>query len=387
MIYLDHNATSPVDPRVKAAMEPLLGALWGNPSSVHAAGRAVRRRVEEAREHVAALVGAAEPEEIVFTSGGTEADALALFSARSSRRRVIAVSAVEHAAVAEPARSLEREGFERRVMAVLPSGELDLESALDAVDDRVALVSAMAANNEYGVLLPIDALARRARDRGALFHMDAVAAIGRIDVAAAAGLDMISLSAHKIGGPKGVGALWVRRGVDLPALFGGGQERRRRGGTENASGIVGFGEAARICRSESGAARVDVRALRDSFERALPTVFPGARIWGESAPRIGNTSSVAFPGRSGEAIAIALDLEGIAVSVGSACSSGSVGPSPAILALGAPPDEAGSTVRFSFGRENSADDVAAVVAALRRILGRRSTLLAAPSGWQNPLHS
>ncbi len=387
MIYLDHNATSPVDPRVKAAMEPLLAEVWGNPSSVHAAGRAARRRIEEAREHVAALVGAAEPEEIVFTSGGTEADALAVLSVRSSRRRAVAISSVEHAAVAEPARSLEREGFDRRVMAVLPSGALDLEAALDAIDDRVALVSAMWANNEYGAVLPVGALARRARERGALFHTDAVAAIGRTDVAASAGPDMISLSAHKIGGPKGVGALWVRRGVELPALFGGGQERRRRGGTENAAGIVGFGEAARICGRESAAERDEVRDVRDSFERGLRALRPDVRIWGESVARTGNTTAAAFPGRSGETIAIALDLDGIAVSVGSACSSGSVGPSRAILAMGATADEAKSTVRFSFGRGNSSGDVGAVLAVLRRVLAGESTLIGAPSGWQNPSHS
>jgi cysteine desulfurase len=380
MIYLDHNATSPVDPRVKGAMEPLLGEVWGNPSSVHAAGRAVRRKVEEAREQVAALVGAAEAEEVVFTSGGTEADALALYSVRASGRRAIAVSSVEHAAVAEPARALEGEGFERRAMPVLPSGALDLGAALEAVDDGVALVSAMWANNEYGALLPIGDLARRARERGAVFHTDAVAAVGRVDVAASSGADMISLSAHKIGGPKGIGALWVRRGIDLPPLFGGGQERGRRGGTENAAGIVGFGEAARICRSESPGARDDVRGLRDAFERDLRAAVPGVRVWGESVARIGNTSAVAFPGRSGETLAIALDLEGIAVSVGSACSSGSVGPSPAILALGTTPEEAKSTVRFSFGAGNSPEDVATVVAALRRILGRETALIGAPSG-------
>jgi len=380
MIYLDHNATSPVDPRVKDAMEPLLGEVWGNPSSVHAAGRAARRKIEEAREQVAALVGAAEAEEIVFTSGGTEADAIALFSVRASGRHAIAVSAVEHAAVAEPARTLEGEGFERRAMPVLPTGALDLGAALEAVDDGVALVSAMWANNEYGALLPVGELARRARERGAVFHTDAVAAVGRADVAASSGADMISLSAHKISGPKGIGALWDRRGIDLPSLFGGGQERGRRGGTENAAGISGFGEAARICRSESPDAREEVRGLRDAFERDLRAALPGVRVWGESVARIGNTSAVAFPGRSGETMAIALDLEGIAVSVGSACSSGSVGPSPAIVALGATPEEAKSTVRFSFGAGNSPEDVAAVVAVLRRILGRETALIGAPSG-------
>jgi cysteine desulfurase len=242
-----------------------------------------------------------------------------------------------------------------------------------AVDEKVALVSVMAANNEYGAILPIEGLADRARDRGAVFHTDAVAAVGRIAVGAASGADMISLSAHKIGGPKGIGALWVRRGVSVPALFGGGQERRRRGGTENAAGIAGFGEAARLCRRESEADRAEICGVRDGFERSLRARWPQLRIWGETVPRIGNTSAVAFRGRSGESVAIALDLEGIAVSVGSACSSGSVAPSPAILALGATNEEAKSTVRFSFGKGNSTEEVAAVVAALGRILaGKRS---------------
>jgi len=369
MIYLDHNATTPLDPRVRAAMEPLLSDVWGNPSSVHAAGRRARRAVEEAREQVALLLGAREPEEIVFTSGGTEADALALFSARASARRAIAVSAVEHPAVAEPARVLEGEGFARRVLPVLPSGEIDREAALREIDETVAVVSVMAANNEYGGIFPIDLLSARARERGAIFHTDAVAAAGKIDVGAASGADMISISAHKIGGPKGAGALWVRKGVDLRPLFpGGGQERRRRGGTENTAGIVGFGEAARLCRRESPAVRESVARLRDDFESSLAREWAGVRIWGAAAPRIGNTTAAAFPGRSGEALAIALDLEGIAVSVGSACSSGTVAPSPAILALGASPEEAKSTVRFSFGAGNDAADARAAVAALGKIL-------------------
>jgi cysteine desulfurase len=369
MIYADYNATTPVDSRVKAAMEPFLDEIWGNPSSVHSAGRRARRAVEEAREQVALLLGASEPEEVVFTSGGTEADAIALYSARASARRVVAVSSVEHPAVSEPARALEREGFERRVLPVLPSGEIDLGAAERWIDDRVALVSVMAANNEYGGIFPVAILAGRARNAGALFHTDAVAAAGKIDVGAASGADLISVSAHKIGGPKGTGALWVRRGVELPALFpGGGQERRRRGGTENVAGIAGFGEAARLCREESAHERERVAGLRDAFEEALGREWPAVRIWGKAALRVGNTSAAAFPGRSGEGIAIALDLDGIAVSVGSACSSGSVAPSAAILALGASSEEARSTVRFSFGPGNDLAQVEAVVSALRRIL-------------------
>jgi len=369
LIYLDHNATSPVDARVIAAMEPFWRESWGNASSVHSAGRAARRAVEGAREQVAALLGADEPEEIVFTSGGTEADTLALGAARALERRSVAVSSVEHPAVSEMARALEAEGFSRAILPVLASGALDREAAWRRIDASVGLVSVMWANNEYGGLFPIAEVADRAHASGALLHTDAVAALGKTEVSARSGADMISVSAHKIGGPKGTGALYVRRGVELPSLMpGGGQERGRRGGTENVAGIVGFGEAARLCRLESAGERAPIEALRDGFEEIVLRAFAPARIWGRSAPRVGNTSAIAFEGASGEAVAIALDLEGIAVSVGSACSSGSVAPSPSILALGASRPDAKATVRFSFGRENRPGDGEAAVRALARIL-------------------
>jgi cysteine desulfurase len=371
VIYLDHNATTPVDPRVIEAMEPFWREHWGNASSVHAAGRKARRAVERAREHVAALIGAGDPEEIVFTSGGTEADALALGAVRAMSEKTLAVSSVEHPAVAEVARRLEAEGISRQVLPVLPTGELDREMALPRIGPSVGLVSVMWANNEYGGLFPIPEIAERAHAVGALLHSDAVAALGKADVSARSGADMISLSAHKIGGPKGTGALYLRRGVDAPSLFpGGGQERRRRGGTENVAGIVGFGEAARLCRLESEGTRATAGALRDAFEESVLRECRSARIWGRSGLRVGNTSAIAFPGGSGEAIAIALDLEGIAVSVGAACSSGSVAPSPAILALGASRADAKATVRFSFGAENRSDEIDAVVRSLARIAGK-----------------
>lgn len=371
MIYLDHNATTPVDPRVIEAMEPYWQERWGNASSVHAAGRAARQAVERAREHVAALIDAGEPEEIVFTSGGTEADALALGVARGMPGRALAASSVEHPAVAEVARQLEGEGISREILPVLPSGELDRDAAFSRIGPSAGLVSVMWANNEYGGIFPIAEIAERAHAVGAILHSDAVAALGKVEVSARSGADMISVSAHKIGGPKGTGALYVRRGIDVPSMFpGGGQERRRRGGTENVAGIVGFGEAARLCRLESAAARARVERLRDAFEESVLRECPSARIWGRSGPRVGNTSAIAFPGASGEAMAIALDLEGIAVSVGSACSSGSVAPSPAILALGASRAEAKSTVRFSFGAGNTSGEIETAVRALARIAGR-----------------
>jgi len=368
VIYLDHNATTPVHPRATAAMLPYLEEFWGNPSSVHAAGQRARRAVENARGEVARLLEASEPDEIVFTSGGTEADALAIFASSGSARKGLAISAVEHPAVAEPAKSRERQGANLRVLPVLPSGELDLDTAERSIDADVGLVSVMTANNEYGGIFPVEALAAIAHGRGAIFHTDAVAALGKIPVSARSGADLISISAHKIGGPKGAGALYARKGIDVPALFpGGGQERRRRGGTENVAGIVGFGEVARWIREERDSA-ARIAALRDAFEERAIAECGRVIVWGRNTARLPNTSALAFPGSSGEAIAIALDLAGIAVSVGSACSSGSVSPSPSILALGASPAEAKSTIRFSFGPEHRREDVEAVIAALSRIV-------------------
>ncbi len=366
MIYLDHNATTPVDPRVRQAMEPFLTEHYGNPSSVHSAGRTARRAVEDARERVAAFLGAAEAEEIVFTSGGTESDALAIFGSPGTAERGVACTTVEHAAVREAVRRLGERGSPVEEIPVLPTGELDGEAAARALARRPALLSAMAANNEYGGILPVARLAGLAHEHGVRIHSDAVAAAGRLafDVRTW-DVDLLSVSAHKIYGPKGVGALYVRKGLELePMLPGGGQERRRRGGTENVAGIVGFGEAARLIASEQKEENARVARLRDEFEALLHRSVPGVRIWGETVSRIPNTSAVSFPGRSGEALLIRLDLAGIAVSVGSACSSGTLAPSPAILALGASREEARGTLRFSFGRSNRREELPEVIRAL-----------------------
>lgn len=373
MIYLDHNATTPVDPRVASAMDPFLRISWGNPSSVHSAGRAARRAVEEAREQVGALIGAGAAEEIIFTSGGTESDALALSLARSFERgSTIVTTAVEHPAVSEYARQLAAEGYPTRGIAVDRTGRLDPDSVRKALEEGAALVSVMAANNEYGTVFPVAEIAPLAKERGAVVHSDAVSALGRIPIdVRRLGVDLLSLSAHKIYGPKGTGALYVRRGVDLEPLFpGGGQERRRRGGTENVAGIVGFGQAARLIAEEGSESRERIGRLRDRFESDLAARFEGARIWGRESLRLPNTSAIAFPGFSGEALLIALDLEGIAVSVGSACSSGTLQASPSILALGATREEAKSTLRFSFGKDNREEEIPRVIDALARALDR-----------------
>jgi cysteine desulfurase len=363
VIYLDHNATTPIEPGVREAMEPYLTELFGNASSVHALGRAARRAVEEARENVAGLLGARDAEEIVFTSGGTESDATAVACARRPELRRVIFSAVEHPAVYEPALRLEREGVTVARVPVEPSGGLDVAAAGRLISEAPALVSIMTANNEYGAIYPIAEVAQSVRQAGGILHTDAVAALGKIDVDAAGwGVDLLSASAHKIGGPKGTGALYVRRGVEAEALLpGGGQERRRRGGTENVAGIVGFGEAARLAAASLEREAERLQWLRNELERRLKEAVAGIRIWGEQAPRLPNTSAVLFPGRSGEAILARLDLAGIAVSVGSACSSGTLEPSPAILALGASRQEARGTVRFSLGKTNRAEDLPEVV--------------------------
>lgn len=366
MIYLDHNATTPLDPRVRQAMEPYLGEQFGNPSSVHAAGRAARRAVEEARELVAGFLGAREAEEIVFTSGGTESDALAILGAPGTKDRGVAFTAVEHPAVRESARRIAESGARAEEIPVLASGEVDLDAAERAMARGPALLSVMAANNEYGGVFPVPLLTRAAHERGVAVHSDAVAAAGKIEIDVGTwGIDLLSISAHKIYGPKGVGALYVRKGLDLrPLIPGGGQERRRRGGTENVAGIVGFGEAARLAASDRREENDRVDRLRAEFEVLLRKSVPGVRIWGEGIPRLANTCAVSFPGRSGEALLIRLDLAGIAVSVGSACSSGSLSPSPSILALGATREEAKGTLRFSFGRSNRREDLPEVIRAL-----------------------
>ena len=367
MIYLDHNATTPLDPRVAAAMEPYLTGLWGNPSSVHSAGREARKAVEQAREEVAALMGARDSNEIVFTSGGTESDALALFQLRSRGPSArLTTSNVEHPAVAECARQLSREGFCHSVASVGVGGGLDPEAVREVAPPGTALVSVMAANNEYGGVFPISEISAVAHASGAIMHSDGVSALGKMPMdVARLGVDLLSISAHKIYGPKGSGALYVRKGLDLAPLFpGGGQERRRRGGTENVAGIVGFGEAARLIRSELTASAPAIRAIRDRFEREVTSFWEGARVWGAGTERLPNTSSMYLPGAAGESLLIALDLAGIAVSVGSACSSGTTNPSPAILALGATASEARSTLRFSFGNGNREEELPAVLAAL-----------------------
>lgn len=344
-VYLDHNASAPLKPAVKAAMLQAM-EIVGNPSSVHAHGRAARRAVEEARAAVAALVGA-KPAQILFTGSGTEANNLAL---RGFPGRRILVSAIEHDSVLAAVPDALR-------IPVTRDGAADL-GALDrllADGTGPALVSLMLANNETGVIQPVAEAARLAHARGALLHCDAVQAAGRLPVELGAlGADLLTLSAHKLGGPSGVGALLVAEGLEPAALIrGGGQERRRRAGTENLLGIVGFGAAARAARDELPLAG-DLAALRDRLEREALAAAPQARVMGSALARVANTSCLVLPGLSGETQVMALDLAGVAVSAGSACSSGKVKPSHVLSAMGEDASTASSAIRVSLGWDSDA---------------------------------
>jgi cysteine desulfurase len=368
MIYLDNNASTPLDPEVRDAMNAAED-LYGNPSSVHSAGRRARRAIEEAREEVARLVGAS-PEEIFFTSGGTESNALAIFGTIARARGRIVTSAAEHPSVREPIARLGEAGFETVTVAPERSGELDPAKVVEAMLAGTLLVSIMTANNEYGGLYPISDIAAEARERGIPIHTDAVQAAGRVPIdVAVLRVDLLSLSAHKLHGPKGIGALYVRRGTALePHTPGGGQEKKIRGGTENTIGIVGFGVAARLARERSSGEPEEIPRRRDRLERGIVESIPGTMAVGAEGPRLPNTSAILFEDLSGEALLFRLDLEGIAVSVGSACSSGTLAPSPAILALGFSRERARGVVRFSLSRLTTDDEIDRVLEILPRVV-------------------
>ncbi len=364
-VYLDHNATTPVRPEAAAAVAAALD-LTGNASSVHRFGRLVRRKLEDAREAVAALIGASA-ERIVFTSGGTESNNMALSGAGRGR---LLVSAGEHDSVLHAAPGAERIPLTR-------DGVVDVAAlaALLARETAPALVSVMLANNETGVIQPVARVAEVAHGRGALVHCDAVQAAGKIPVdMAALGVDLLSLSAHKLGGPQGVGALAVAEGLDLaPLLRGGGQERRYRAGTENIPGIAGFGAAAELARR--GLERMAGLARpRDHLERRLRARAPEITIYGAGAARLPNTSCFAVPGLAAETQVIALDLAGIAVSAGSACSSGKVAPSHVLRAMGASEAEAGSAIRVSLGWDSDPADIERFLEAWSALYSRSSAI-------------
>jgi cysteine desulfurase len=370
-LYLDHNATTPLDPEVAAAMRDALSATVGNPSSMHQEGQAARRLVDRARQQVAAFLNV-ETADIVFTGGGTEADNLAILGAARAlppERRTVVTTAVEHHAVLSPCERLREEGHPVVVLPVDGEGRLREAALAASAGPGVGLYSVMTANNDTGVVFPLATVVATAKSCGALVHTDAVQAAGRLPLdARALGVDLLSLSAHKLGGPKGVGALYARRGVSLvPLAFGGKQEKSLRPGTENLPGIVGLGHACALAAARLAADRVHLRALRDAFEARILARVPGARVNG-GGERLPNTANLAFAGLDGEAILVNLDLLGVSVSLGAACSSASKEPSHVLLAMGQSEAVARSSVRFSFGRAHTLDDVERAVAAVTSVV-------------------
>ena len=372
-VYFDNNATTPLHPRVREAMLPWMGERYGNPSSLHGFGQAARNAVEEAREKVAALLSV-RPPEVVFTASGTEANNAVLFhrarQAGAGRGHLV-ISAFEHPSIREAAARLEKEGVEVTQVSPAGDGVVPAAEVVRALRQDTLLVALMLANNELGTLQPVATVAAACRERGVPVLCDAVQAVGKIPVdAPALGVDYLVLGAHKFYGPLGAAALWVRKGVELTGyLVGGSQERRRRAGTENVPAIVGLGETAAVAREEMPERGAHLAALRDRFETGLARRMPDAIFHCHAAPRLPNTSHLAFPGAEGESLLIRLDLAGFAVSTSSACASGAVEPSKALLAIGLSPDEALSSLRISFGLFNTAEEVDAFLNVLEREVG------------------
>jgi cysteine desulfurase len=372
-VYLDHNATTPLAPAVLAAMLPWLESLCGNASSRHEYGRRARQAIDEARQKVAAAVGA-HPTEVIFTSGGSEANNLFIKGAAASLKTgIVAVSAVEHPCILKPAAQLARQGWTMREIAVDAAGRVAAEDYRQALQMKPALVSVMAANNETGVVQEIAALAAAARAGGAWFHSDAVQAFGKLPVdfraLNAAGVQALTLSAHKINGPKGAAALVVDKRIELqPQIAGGGHERGLRSGTENVPAIVGFGVAAELAVQRLAEQARYLQALREQLEAGLTTL--GARIFAADAERLPNTSYFAFPDIDGETLVGKLDREGFAVASGAACSSANPEPSHVLRAMGVAPEIARGAVRVSLGAGNSDREIEQFINTLQVTVGR-----------------
>ena len=377
-IYLDHNATTPPLASVAEAMVRALSDTFGNASSVHAFGQAAKAVVDDARSDVAALIQA-DPSEVVFTGGGTEADNLALRGAMealdATGRRHIVTTAIEHEAVLNTVKAMERRGWTATLVSPDHSGIVDPEAIRAALTTHTSIVSVMHANNEVGTIQPVAEIAAIARANRAVMHTDAVQSAGKIPVSVKElGIDLLALSAHKFGGPKGVGALWIRRGVRLLSqMTGGKHERGRRAGTENVPAIAGLGVAARAARTTFDL-MPGVAALRDHLEREVLSRVPGTIVNGDRTRRVANTTNISFDGIEAESLLIALDLEGVAVSTGSACSSGSLEPSHVLRAMGLPNARTRNSLRFSLGRSNRQDEIDFVVGVLPGLVARLRTL-------------
>ena len=370
-VYLDHNATTPVRPEVVDAMLPWLRDGYGNPNSVYSLGQRARAAVEKAREQVAGLLGASDASEVVFTSGGSESDVLAiaggawqLHDETKGKRRKVVTTKIEHDAVRLLAGQLRRRGLDVLEAGCGADGAVRAAELSSLLDDSTAVVSVMHANNETGVLQPVAEAAAAARAAGALMHTDAVQSLGKVQIdAKALGVDLLAVSGHKVNAPKGVGALWIRRGVRLAPLVTGHQEKNRRGGTENTAAIVGFGLACELAGRELSSAHQHALALRRKIEAGVLRVR-GARLNGHPEGRLPNTAHFSFDGIDGHHLVVALDLEGICVSSGPACSSGASTPSHVLTAMGVAPDVATGSIRVSVGWGSTDADADRLIAVL-----------------------
>ncbi len=373
-IYLDYNATTPLHPGVLEAVLPYYKSIFGNASTIYSFGQEARKAIDDAREALAYLIGA-DPREIVFTSGGTEADNLALkgvASALKGKGGHIITSSIEHHAVLFACKYLEKMGKKITYLPVDRYGWLDPDRVKEAINNETILISIIHANNEIGTIEPIAEIGKIARECGVYFHTDAVQTVGKIPINVnESGIDLLSLSAHKLYGPKGIGALYIRKGTKIyPLIHGGEQERKRRAGTENVPGIVGLGEASKIAGKEMRQEYSHVKKLRDKLENKIKDNIDHIRFNGHPTKRLPNTSNVSFEFIEGESLVLNLDLKGIAASTGSACASGSLEPSHVLSAIGVPPAIAQGSIRFSLGRENKEEDIDYTVENLVEIVGR-----------------
>ncbi len=372
-IYLDNNATTQVAPEVLETILPYFNEFYGNPSSAHSFGGQVAEKVTKAREQVAALLGA-RPGEIIFTSGGTESDNAAVRSALAAypEKRHIVISPVEHPAIRSLCHHLAKQGYRVTEVPVNGQGELDMELYARSLTPDTAIVSLMWANNETGVLFPIQKAAEMAREKDILFHTDAVQAVGKIPITLRdSAVDMLSLSGHKLHSPKGIGVLYARTGLKFkPYVIGGHQERNRRAGTENTPAIIGLGKACELAMSRMEGKRTKVLPLRDKLEKGILEKIPHTRVNGGAVPRLPNTSNISFEFVEGESILLSLDAEGICASTGSACSSGSLEPSHVLLAMGLTPTTAQGSVRFSLSAYNKEEEIDYVLQKLPPIIER-----------------
>jgi cysteine desulfurase len=380
MIYLDHSATTPVDPRVFEAMKPYLSEHYGNPSSIYRAGQDVRRAVESAREQTARLLGAT-PKEIIFTSGGTESNNTAIkgVALRRGNGHLI-TSAIEHPAVLNVVKWLEKHGFTATYLGVGSDGLVDPEDVKTALRPDTILVSVMHANNEVGTIQPVQEILAIAHESGVYFHTDAVQTVGKIPISVAAmGMDLLSMSAHKFYGPKGVGALYAKKGTKYdPCMHGGHQEWGRRGGTENVAGIVGLGKAAEIALAEMEEDEKRIRALRDRLENGLAQRITDIIFNGHRQKRLHSLTNLCVKYVEGEAMLLRLDYQGIAASSGSACTSGSLDPSHVLLAMGIPAEMAHGSLRFSLGKANTSEEIDKVIEVLPPVVEKLRAMSAFP---------